>query len=126
MSTKAEHARGAGMIFLHRAAIVSLVTFLSTLLGFGVQRLLPASYLADSKGMINSVMGLDATLLALVLGLLIWTAHGLFTGQQTQLQTIGRSFILLDLAFAEYGPEAVAGRRQVREMAKRAQSWLWI
>ena len=121
-----EPSRRAGMIFLRRAAIISLVTFLSALLGFGLQRLLPASYVAESKGMIGSVMGLDATLLAIVLGLLIWTSHGLFTGQQNQLQTIGRSFILLDLAFAEYGPEAIAGRRQVREMANHAQAWLWM
>ena len=126
MHLATQPARGAGMIFLRRAAIVALVTFLSALLGFGFQRLLPASYVAESKGMISSVIGLDATLLALVLGLLIWTAHGLFTGQQNQLQTVGRSFILLDLAFAQYGPEAIVGRRQVREMARRAQAWLWI
>ena len=78
------------MVFLYRAAIVSLVTFASALLGFGLQRLLPPSYVANSKGMISSVVGLDATLLALVLGLLIWTSHGLFTAQQGQLQTIGR------------------------------------
>ena len=114
------------MIFVYRAAIVSLVTFASTLAGFGLQRLLPASYVAESKGMIGSVVGLDATLLALVLGLLIWTSHGLFTAQQGQLQTIGRSFILLDLAFAEYGPEAAAGRRELRASVKRARARLWI
>ena len=76
--------------------------------------------------MIGSVVGLDATLLALVLGLLIWTSHGLFTAQQAQLQTIGRSIILLDLAFAEYGPEAAAGRRELRESVKRARARFWI
>jgi len=114
------------MIFVYRAAIVSLVTFASTLAGFGLQRLLPASYITESKGMIGSVVGLDATLLALVLGLLIWTSHGLFTAQQGQLQTIGRSFILLDLAFAAYGPEAEAGRRELRESVKRARARFWI
>jgi len=113
------------MIFVYRAAIVSLVTFASTLAGFGLQRLLPASYVTESKGMIGSVVGLDATLLALVLGLLIWTSHGLFTAQQGQLQTIGRSFFLLDLAFAGYGPEA-AGRRELRESVKRARARFWI
>ena len=61
------------MIFVRRAAIVSLVTFASALLGFGLQSRLPASYVAESKGMALSTVGLDATLLALVLGLLIWT-----------------------------------------------------
>ncbi|HKI14203.1 MAG TPA: hypothetical protein VKA12_04190 [Roseiarcus sp.] len=76
---------------------------MSALAGFGLQSLLPASYVAASKGMIASVVGLDATLLALVLGLLIWTSHGLFTAQQSQLQTIGRAINQLDLAFNAYG-----------------------
>ena len=114
------------MIFIRRAAIVSFVTFASALLGFGLQWRLPASYVADSKGMVLSIVGLDATLLALVLGLLIWTSHNLFTAQQTQLQTIGRSMILLDLAFAGYGPEAAQGRRELRESLKRARARFWI
>ena len=114
------------MIFVRRAAIVSLVTFASALLGFGLQWRLPASYVADSKGMVLSIVGLDATLLALVLGLLIWTSHNLFTAQQSQLQTIGRSMILLDLAFAGYGPEAAPGRRELRESLKRARARFWI
>ena len=118
-------AERRGMVFVHRAAIVAGFTFASALAGFGVQRLLPASYVAESKGMIGSVVGLDASLLALVLGLLIWTSHGLFTAQQAQLQTIGRSMILLDLAFAAYGPEAAAGRRALRESLKRVRTRLW-
>ncbi len=114
------------MVFLYRAAIVALVTFASALLGFGLQSLLPDAYVAASKGMIGSVVGLDATLLALVLGLLIWTAHGQFTAQQTQLQAIGRSIVLLDLAFAGYGPEAEAGRSEIREIVKRARGRFWI
>jgi hypothetical protein len=114
-----------GTLFVRRAAIVAGATFASVLVGFGLQRLLPASYVADSKGMIVSVIGLDASLLALVLGLLIWTSHGLFTVQQAQLQTIARSMILLDLAFAAYGPEATPGRRALRDSMKRARSRLW-
>ena len=113
------------MIFVTRAAIMALATFASALAGFGLQWLLPASYVAESKGMITSVVGLDATLLALVLGLLIWTSHGLFTAQQSQLQTIARSIILLDLAFSAYGPEAAPGRAELREHLKRARARLW-
>ncbi len=113
------------MIFVYRSAIVSLVTFMSALAGFVLQRLLPASYVAESKGMIGSVVGLDATLLALVLGLLIWTSHGLFTAQQGQMQTIGRSIVLLDLALAAYGPEAAAGRRELRASLGRARARFW-
>jgi len=110
------------MIFVTRAAIIAIATFVSALAGFGLQSLLPASYVAASKG---SVVGLDATLLALVLGLLIWTSHGLFTAQQSQLQTIGRAIIQLDLAFNAYGPEAAPGRAELRKHLKRARARLW-
>ena len=114
------------MMFVYRAAIIALATFASALIGFGVQSLLPDSYVAASKGMIGSVSGLDATLLALVLGLLIWTAHGQFTAQLAQLQVIGRALILLDLAFAGYGPEAAQGRRELRGLLARVRQRLWI
>ncbi|RBP06278.1 hypothetical protein DFR50_13256 [Roseiarcus fermentans] len=114
------------MVFLYRAAIVALVTFAFALVGFGLGDLLPADYVTASKGMIGSVVGLDATLLALVLGLLIWTAHGQFMGQQAELQTIGRAIVLLDLALAGYGPEAAAGRREIHQILKRARARLWI
>lgn len=113
------------MIFVTRAAIIAIATFMSALAGFGLQSLLPASYVAASKGMIASVVGLDATLLALVLGLLIWTSHGLFNAQQSQLQTIGRAIIQLDLTFNAYGPEAAPGRAELRKHLKRARARLW-
>ena len=114
------------MIFVYRAAIIAFATFASVLLGFGVQALLPADYVAASKSMIGSVGGLDATLVAIVLGLLIWTAHGQFTTQLTQLQAIGRALILLDLAFAGYGPEGAVGRKELRGIVTRARARLWI
>lgn len=114
------------MVFLYRAAIVSLVTFAFALVGFGLDDLLPADYVMASKGMVGSVVGLDATLLALVLGLLIWTAHGQFMGQQAELQTIGRALVLLDFALAGYGPESAAGRAEIRQILKRARARLWV
>jgi hypothetical protein len=114
------------MVFLNRAAIIALVTFASALLGFGVQALLPFDYVAASKGMIGSVVGLDASLLALVLGLLIWTAHGQFTAQVAQLQTISRALVLLDLSFVGYGAETEAGRLELRAILDRTRKRLWI
>ena len=100
----------AELVFGNRAAIVALATFASALVGFGLQHLLPAAYVADSKGMIGSVVGLVALLLSLVQGLLIWTSHGLFTAHQSQMQTVGRSIAHLDMTLKEYGLEAMAGR----------------
>jgi hypothetical protein len=94
------------MVFVRRAATVALLTFASALAGFGVRGFLPASYVVESQSMVGSVVGLVASLFSLVLSLLIWTSHGFFTTQQSQLQTIGRSIIQLDFALRRCGGEA--------------------
>ena len=71
------------LIFVYRAAFVGLAAFAAALVGFGLQELLPAAYLATSKSMISSIVGLIASLSSIVLGLLVWTSHGQFIGQQT-------------------------------------------
>jgi hypothetical protein len=113
------------MVFVYRAAIVALATFLSALAGFGAQRLLPVAYVVESKGMVGSVVGLVASLLSLVLSLLIWTSHGLFNEQQTQLQSMARSIVHLDFTLNGYGAEAATGRALLREHAKRIRARLW-
>src|SRR5271157_3836456 len=113
------------MIFVYRAAIVAVATFVSALAGFGAHWALPAAYFAESKGMVGLVVGLVASLLSLVLSLLIWTGHGLCTAQQSQLQTIGSSIIRLDLLLKAYGPEAEPGRALLREHVKRIRARLW-
>ena len=113
------------MIFVYRAAIVAVATFVSALAGFGAHSVLPAAYVAESKGMVGLVVGLVASLLSLVLSLLIWTSHGLCTAQQSQLQTIGSSIIRLDFVLKAYGPEAEPGRALLREHVKRIRARLW-
>src|SRR5271167_3388788 len=113
------------MIFVYRAAIVALATFVSALAGFGAHWVLPAAYVVESKGMIGSVVGLVASLLSLVLSLLIWTSHGLCTTQESQLQTIGSSIIRLDFVLKAYGPEAELGRALLREHVERIRARLW-
>ena len=110
------------MIFVYRAAIVAVATFVSALAGFGAHSVLPAAYVAESKGMVGLVVGLVASLLSLVLSLLIWTGHGLCTAQQSQLQTIGSSIIRLDLLLKAYGPEAEPGRALLHEHVKRIRA----
>jgi hypothetical protein len=113
------------MVFVRRVATVALLTFASALAGFGVHGLLPASYVVESQSMVGSVVGLVASLLSLVLSLLIWTSYGLFTTQQSQLQTLGRSIIQLDFALTGYGSEAIRGRALLQEHLKRLRARLW-
>lgn len=114
------------MVFAVRAVFVALLAFASASVGFAVQAALPPALVAESKGMIGSIVGLEATLVALVLGLLIWTSHGLFTAQQTQWQTVGRAILLLDVAFEHYGPAADRGRHELAEILGRMRQRFWI
>ena len=114
------------MIFVVRALSISALVFASGLIGLGVQTRLLPEFLTESKGMIGSVVGLDATLLALVLGLLIWTSHGLFTAQQEQLQTLVRSTVVLDLTLASFGANAAQARAELRAFLHRARGRLWV
>ena len=81
--------RGGRFNSLARTVIVGLLTFASGLFGFLLQRLLPAQHIADAKGMIGSIIGLVSLLLALVLGLLVWTSYGVYTNQNTESQSLG-------------------------------------
>ena len=113
------------MIFVYRAGIVAVATFVSALAGFGAHWALPAAYVVELKSMVGSVVGLVASLLSLVLSLLIWTSYGQCTAQQSQLQTIVSSIIRLDFVLNAYGPEAERGRVLLRDHVKRIRARLW-
>ena len=72
--------------------------------------------------MIGAVVGLLTLLSALVLGLLIWTAYGVYAGQNLAVQTLAAKVLQLDLALADYGPEANPLRLQLRETASGRRS----
>ena len=83
---------------------------------------MPATYLATSKSMIGSIVGLIASLLSIVLGLLVWTSHGQFIGQQTQLQTIAVAALQFDDELRAYGLETGSARALLREHVARTQA----
>ena len=66
-----------------------VAAFVSTLVGLAFR-----AYLADrlrldhARDMVGGVTGLVVTLVALVFGLLIWTAFGVFSTQKTELQVM--------------------------------------
>jgi hypothetical protein len=108
-----------------RTLIVALLTFASGLLGFFLQWLLPVQYVADAKGMIGSIVGLVTLLLALVLGLLVWTSYGVYTNQNSESQSLGPLILKLDFALEQYGPEADRGRDILRAAVVRARDRFW-
>jgi hypothetical protein len=110
---------------LARTLIVALLTFVSGLLGFVLQWLLPIQDVADARGIIASLIGLVTLLLALVLGLLVWTSYSVYTNQNTESQSLGPLILRLDFALEQYGPEASRGRDLLRAAVVRARDRFW-
>ena len=101
------------------------MTFVSGLVGFLLQWLLPVQVVTDAKGMVGSITGLVILLLALVLGLLVWTSYGVYTTQNAESQSLGPVILQLDFALEQYGPEARAGRELLRHAVVHARDRLW-
>jgi hypothetical protein len=108
-----------------RTLTAALLIFASGLVGFFLQRLLPVQEIADARGMIGAIIDLVALLLALVLGLLVWTSYGVYASQSTGSQSLGPLILELDFALQQYGPEASPGRDLLRAAVVRARDRFW-
>ncbi len=107
-------------------AIVFAVVFVGGAIGLQLQRALPESYTTGgARDMTGAVVGLMTLLLALVLGLLIWTAYGVFSTQKASVQTLALSSLKFAEALQDYGPEAAEGRRILREGLKNTIAEIW-
>ncbi len=106
--------------------LVFVCTFAAALLGILLRQKLPAAHLEqDSKDAIKLVMGLIATMAALVLGLLISTANTSFNAQQAEIQQLGVHVYQLDRILVQFGPEGTGPRAQLRNLlaADIARTW---
>jgi hypothetical protein len=91
--------------------IVLACVFGAALLGILLCPLLPAAHQgADSKDVIRLGMGLVATTVALVLGLLVASAKGFYDTQSTEVTQFAANVVLLDRVLAFYGTEATETR----------------
>ena len=82
-----------------------------SLLGLFLHARLPNHHLsADARDVIKLVMGLIATVAALVLGLLISSAHRAFDVQEAEVQQLGIHLFQLDRTLERFGKEASEAR----------------
>ena len=73
------------------ACLIALAVFAGGAIGLILQRLLPDEFTTGGpRDMIGAVVGLLTLLSALVLGLLIWTAYGVYNGQNLAVQNSRR------------------------------------
>ena len=108
------------------ALAVAAAMFAAGLLGLVLHRVLPEHHTTGgSRDMIGAIVGLLTLLCALVTGLLIWTAYGVYAGQNTQIQGLALKVMQLDLALTDYGPEATAARAQLREALGKTIDQVW-
>ena len=108
------------------ASIVFAVVLAGGAIGLELQSRLPENYTTGGpRDMTGAVVGLMTLLLALVLGLLIWTAYGVYSTQKASVQTLAITDLKLDEAFQDYGPEAADGHRIVRDGIKNTIAEIW-
>src|ERR1700734_764115 len=123
VSNKAEAMTTTSLGF---ALAFFLAAFVSTLVGLAFR-----AYLADrlrldyARDMVGGVTGLVVTLVALVFGLLIWTAFGVFSTQKTELQVMAANALEFNQETREYGPAAAHARALMRVDLDWAHKQLW-
>jgi hypothetical protein len=109
------------MSALNRSIAVAAMTFGASLVGMALQWVVPADVLTASKGSVGAMVGLVTLLLALVLGLLVFTAFSVFTTQRDEAYSLGPIVAEIDLALEQYGPEAAGGRAGMRAALERSR-----
>jgi hypothetical protein len=100
---------------------VGLLAFAIGLIGLYLKRRLPERHMSTgSRDMIGAIMGLLSLLLALVLGILIGSAHTFFASQKAELESLGSQSLALELAFRQYGPETEPLRQMMKASVQEA------
>ena len=108
------------------ALVVGVAVFAGGLIGLVLQRALSEKHTTGpSRDMIGAVVGLLTLLCALVTGLLIWTAYGVYAGQNTAIQTLASKVLQLDLALEDYGPDAKSERLALRDRLGKTINQVW-
>ena len=105
---------------------IAVAVFCGGSIGLILQRVVPEKYTTGApRDMVGAVVGLLTLLSALVLGLLIWTAYGVYAGQNTAVQGLAAKVLQLDLALSDYGPDALPMRKQLRERLGKTIDEVW-
>ena len=96
------------------------------LAGLWLPRLLPVHHLSDkSQDTVKLGAGVIATMSALVLGLRVSSAKNSYDVASANVAQIGARFIELDELLAEYGPETMPLREQLKTILAGRIELLW-
>ena len=108
------------------AAVVLGGSFGAALVGMVLHVKLPDRHLdSDSRDVVKLVMGLIATMSALVLSLLIASASSSYDRQSNELKALSANIILLDRTLGSYGPGAQGVRDRLRDVVRQTHDRIW-
>lgn len=111
-------------------ALIAFILFVVlvgvSLMGGRLARLLPEKQLStDSKDAIKLVMGLIATMTAVLLGLLITSAKGTYDREGGEVIQMAAKIAFFDRVLRVYGPEAAEARDALRASMADAVQRIW-
>ena len=108
------------------ASIVFGCSFGAALIGMVLHVKLPDHHLdGDSRDVVKLVMGLIATMAALVLSLLIASANSSYDRQSSELKTLSTNILLLDRTLKFYGTGAKEARDGLRDAIVQTHNRIW-
>jgi hypothetical protein len=114
------------MTSLNVTIAIWIAVLASGLFGLLLAKLLPIEHTSDrSRDILGGVIGLVGLLLALVLGLMIWTGYGVTQTQKTELQLLCARALEFDLELKQYGPDADNARQMLRTELVWAHEQFW-
>src|SRR5215218_9343374 len=106
--------------------IVFGIIFGAALLGMFLGKVLPNQHLTpEARDVIRIVMGMLATLSAVVLGLLTGSAISSLAEKEAELRNAGVQFIMLDQTLSEYGPETAQTRALLKQLLAERIGQIW-
>jgi len=108
------------------AAWVFACTFGGAVAGLVLQAKLPEHHRSENtKDVVKLVMGLIATMAALVLGLLISSSKSAYDAQKAEVQQLGIHLFQLDRILVRFGPDATEARQQLRRIVATDIAHTW-
>jgi len=108
------------------AFVIVVCCCTSAAIGIVLHSRLPDDHLdSDSKDVVKLVMGVIATMVALVLGLLIASAKSTYDVQAAEMQKLAADIVQLDRILMVYGPETRDARTLLRQTVAAALERIW-
>ena len=108
------------------ASVVFGCSFGAAVIGMVLHVKLPDHHLdRDSRDVVKLVMGLIATMSALVLSLLIASANSSYDQQSSELKVLSTNILLLDRTLKFYGPGATEARDGLRDAIRQTHDRIW-